>query len=59
MGKVIIDYDKFKEVLSDYLSKNLIDEIISSMNDNDVFIEDISTLREGKEKNKMKNMLRG
>ena len=41
MGKVIIDYEGFKDVLGDYLDKNLIDEIISCMNDNLVFIEDI------------------
>lgn len=41
MGKVVIDYEGFKEVLRDYLSENLIDEIISCMNDNLVFIEDI------------------
>ena len=41
MGKVIIDYEGFKDVLSNYLSKSLIDEVISCMNDNLVFIEDI------------------
>lgn len=39
MGKVVIDYEKFKDILGDYLAKNLIDEIISCMNDNLVFIE--------------------
>ncbi|MEE1517284.1 MAG: hypothetical protein UF228_06770 [Lachnospiraceae bacterium] len=43
MGKVVIDYEKFKDVLGDYLAKNLIDEIISCMNDNLVFIEDIDS----------------
>ena len=41
MGKVIIDYEGFKDVLRDYLAEHLIDEIISCMNDNDVFIEDL------------------
>lgn len=36
----IIDYEKFKDVLRDYLAESLIDEIISGMNDNDVFEED-------------------
>ena len=42
MGKVVIDYEGFKDVLSNYLTKNLIDEVISCMNDNLVFIEDIN-----------------
>ena len=41
MSKVIIDYDEFKDVLRNYLAESLIDEIISSMNDNDVFVADI------------------
>ncbi len=41
MGIVIIDYEKFKDVLRDYLAESLIDEIISGMNDNDVFITDL------------------
>lgn len=45
MGKVIIDYEGFKDVLGDYLTKNLIDEIISCMNDNLVFIEDIDEVK--------------
>ena len=41
MGKVVIDFEKFKECLSDYFTENLISEIIEDMNDNDVFIEDV------------------
>ena len=41
MGKVIIDYEGFKDVLRDYLAEHLIDEIISCMNDNLVFIADV------------------
>lgn len=41
MGKVIIDYEGFKDVLRDYLAEKLIDEIISCMNDNLVFIADV------------------
>lgn len=41
MGKVVIDYDGFKDVLSNYLAEKLIDEIISCMNDNLVFIADV------------------
>lgn len=40
-NKVVIDYDGFKDVLGEYLSKSLVDEVISCMNDNLVFIEDI------------------
>ena len=41
MGKVVIDYEGFKDVLGNYLSKNFVEEVISCMNDNLVFIEDI------------------
>lgn len=49
MGKVIIDYENFKDVLRDYLAEHLIEEIISCMNDNNVFIEDIDEEPSGNE----------
>ena len=51
MSKVIIDYENFKDVLREYLAEHLIDEIISCMNDNDVFIENIDEETSGNENN--------
>lgn len=39
--KIVIDYEAFKEVLSDFLADRLVEEFIDNLNDNDVFIEDV------------------
>lgn len=41
MGKVVIDYEGFKEVLRDYLAENLINEMISAMHDTRAAIKEI------------------
>ena len=40
MSKVIIDNDKFKNILHWYLGESVISDLIDMMNDNDVYIQD-------------------
>lgn len=42
MGKVIVDIDLFKNVLSDNFSEEVVNEVIDCMNDNNVFIADVA-----------------
>lgn len=41
MSKVIIDNDKFKNILHWFLGESVISDLIDMMNDNDVYIQDI------------------
>ena len=41
MSKVIIDNDKFKNILHWFLGESVILDLIDMMNDNDVYIQDI------------------
>lgn len=39
--KVCIDFEKFKDVLGEFFTEDMIFTIIGSMNDNDVFIDSV------------------
>ena len=41
MRKVTVDWNKFIDIICDYLSADVVLEIIDNMNDNDVFLEDV------------------